>query len=46
MTNGLLEGINSLFQVTNRKARGCRSAENFIAMTYATVNKMVLVIEP
>lgn len=42
MTNGLLEGINSLVQASKRKARGYRSSENFIAMIYATVNKFDL----
>ncbi|UTW68445.1 transposase [Anaerobacillus sp. HL2] len=32
ITNGLLEGINSLVQASKRKARGYRSVENFIAM--------------
>lgn len=40
MTNGLLEGINSLVQASKRKARGYHSPENFIAMIYATVNKL------
>ncbi len=44
MTNGLLEGINSLVQAAKRKARGYRSPENFIAMIYATVNKMDLIM--
>lgn len=43
MTNGLLEGINSLVQAAKRKARGYRSPENFIAMIYATVNKLDLI---
>lgn len=42
MTNGLLEGINSLVQASKRKARGYRSSENFIAMIYATINKFDL----
>lgn len=46
MTNGLLEGINSLVQAAKRKARGYRTPENFIAMAYATVNKLDLVPEP
>jgi len=45
LTNGLLEGINSLVQAAKRKARGYRSPENFIAMIYATVNKMDLIME-
>lgn len=40
MTNGLLEGLNSLIQATKRKARGFRSVDNFIAMAYVTVNKL------
>ncbi len=43
MTNGLLEGINSLVQAAKRKARGYRTPENFIAMIYATVNKLGLI---
>ncbi len=43
MTNGLLEGVNSLVQAAKRKARGYRSTENFIVMIYATVNKLDLV---
>lgn len=45
LTNGLLEGINSLVQAAKRKARGYRSLDNFIAMVYATVNKMDLIME-
>lgn len=45
MTNGLLEGINSLIQATKRKARGYRTPKNFIAMAYATVNKLDLIGE-
>ncbi|MUV37094.1 Transposase for insertion sequence element IS1557 [Lentibacillus sp. JNUCC-1] len=43
MTNGLIEGTNSLIQAAKRKARGYRTAENFIAMAYATVNKLDLI---
>src|SRR5690625_4508299 len=45
MTNGLLEGINSLVQAAKRKARGYRSNHNLIAMAYATVNKLELIDE-
>lgn len=45
LTNGLLEGLNSLVQAAKRKARGYRTPENFIAMIYATVNKIDLVKE-
>lgn len=44
MTNGLLEGINGLVQASKRKARGYRTTENYIAMIYATVNKMNFVV--
>lgn len=45
MTNGLLEGLNSLIQATKRKARGFRSADNFIAMAYVTVNKLQINVQ-
>lgn len=45
MTNGLLEGINGLVQAAKRKARGYRTTENFIAMIYATVNKLDLMVD-
>ena len=46
MTNGLLEGLNSLIQATKRKARGFRTVENFIAMAYVTVNKVQIAVHP
>ncbi|TXK66240.1 ISL3 family transposase [Paenibacillus sp. N3.4] len=46
MTNGLLEGLNSLVQAAKRKARGYRSTRNFIAMIYATANKLKMKVEP
>lgn len=46
MTNGLLEGINSLVQAAKRKARGYRTTKNFIAMIYATVNKLIIQVGP
>lgn len=46
MTNGLLEGINSLVQAAKRKARGYRTTRNFIAMIYATANKLKITVEP
>jgi transposase len=46
MTNGLLEGLNSLIQATKRKARGFRSTVNFICMAYVTVNKLVIQVKP
>jgi transposase len=45
MTNGLLEGINSLVQAAKRKARGYRTTKNFIAMIYATANKLSIRVE-
>jgi transposase len=42
MTNGLLEGINSLVQAAKRRARGYRNVENLIAMVYMTANKLRL----
>jgi len=47
MTNGFLEGINGLIQASKRKARGFKSIKNYIAMIYATVNKLdILVKQP
>jgi len=46
LTNGLLEGINSLVQAAKRKARGYRTTKNFIAMIYATANKLMIQVEP
>ena len=46
MTNGLLEGINSLVQAAKRKAKGYRTTKNFIAMIYATANKLMIRVEP
>ncbi|MDP4087051.1 MAG: ISL3 family transposase [Bacillota bacterium] len=46
MTNGLLEGINSLVQAAKRKARGYRTTKNFIAMIYAIANKLRIRVEP
>jgi transposase len=40
ITNGLLEGLNSLVQAAKRRARGYRSARNYIAMIYLTVGKL------
>jgi transposase len=43
ITNGLLEGLNSLVQAAKRRARGYRSTRNYIAMIYLTVGKLDLV---
>ncbi|MFB6367966.1 transposase, partial [Paenibacillus elgii] len=42
LNNGLLEGINSLFQAAKRKARGYRSYENMIAIVYLLAGKLDL----
>ncbi|MDU5143671.1 MAG: transposase [Paenibacillus dendritiformis] len=39
LNNGLLEGVNSLFQAAKRKARGYRSEKNIIAMVYVLAGK-------
>jgi transposase len=40
ITNGILEGINSLIQATKRKARGYRNTENLISIIYLTCGKL------
>lgn len=40
LNDGLLEGINSLFQAAKRKARGYRSYENMIAIVYLLAGKL------
>lgn len=40
LNNGLLEGINSLFQAAKRKARGYRSYKNMIAVVYLLAGKL------
>lgn len=40
MNNGLLEGVNSLFQAAKRKARGYRTEKNIIAMVYVLAGKL------
>ncbi|MFC4768622.1 ISL3 family transposase [Effusibacillus consociatus] len=46
MTNGLLEGLNSLVQASKRKARGYRTLKTFISMVYATANKLEITVKP
>ncbi len=41
MTNGLLEGLNSLIQAAKARARGYRSTTNFITMIYIIAGKLV-----
>jgi transposase len=40
ITNGVLEGINSLIQAVKRRARGYRTDRNYIAMIYMTAGKL------
>ena len=40
MTNGLLEGLNSLIQAAKARARGYRSTKNFITMIYIIGGKL------
>lgn len=40
LSNGLLEGVNSLFQAAKRKARGYRSEKNIIAIVYILAGKL------
>lgn len=44
ISNGLLEGLNSLIQAAKRRARGYRSTRNYIAMIYLTVGKLDLTL--
>lgn len=40
ITNGILEGINSLVQAAKAKARGYRSTRNLITMTYLIAGRL------
>jgi transposase len=40
LTNGILEGINSLIQAAKAKARGYRTTRNIIAMAYLIAGKL------
>jgi transposase len=42
ITNGLLEGINSLIQAAKAKARGYRTSRNLVAMVYLIAGKLEL----
>lgn len=42
VSNGILEGINSLIQAARAKARGYRSIRNLIAMVYLLTGKLQL----
>jgi transposase len=40
LTTAFLEGLNSLFSATKRKARGYRTTENLLAMLYFVAAKL------
>jgi len=40
VSNGLLEGLNSLIQAAKRRARGYRSTRNYITMIYLVAGKL------
>lgn len=42
ITNGILEGFNSLIQAVKAKARGYRTTKNFINMAYLVLGKLNL----
>ncbi len=42
ISNGLLEGLNSLVQAAKRRARGYRTTRNYIAMIYLVAGKLEL----
>ena len=42
LTNGILEGINSLVQTAKNRARGYRNTKNFISMIFLIAGKLDL----
>ncbi len=40
ITNGMIEGINSLVQAAKARARGYRTTENFITIAYLVCGKL------
>lgn len=42
LTTAYLEGLNSLFSATKRKARGYRSTKNLLAMLYFVAGKLTI----
>lgn len=46
LSNGLLEGINSLIQAAKSKARGYRTSRNLIAIAYLIVGKLDFKLAP
>ena len=46
LSNGLLEGINSLIQAAKSKARGYRTSRNLIAIAYLIAGKLNFKLAP
>lgn len=46
ISNGLLEGLNSLIQASKRRARGYRSTRNYIAMIYLVAGNLDVTPKP
>ena len=46
ITNGVLEGLNSLIQAAKAKARGYRSNRNFATIIYLIAGKLDLSCQP
>lgn len=46
VSNGILEGINSLIQAAKAKARGYRSTRNLITMAYLIAGKLDFQLQP
>ena len=46
ISNGILEGINSLVQAAKAKARGYRSNRNFASIIYLVAGKLDLSCQP
>lgn len=42
MTNAYMEGLNNMFQMVKRRARGYRNTQNFIMMIYFVASKLKL----
>ena len=42
VTKAFMEGLNSVFSATKRKARGCRTTTHLIAMPYFVAGKLRL----
>ena len=46
LTNGVLEGINSLVQAARARAKGYRNINNYITMIYLIAGKLTFNLEP